>query len=88
MKNPINSKIKPHESGGYICWDTVPSANYVVSIFEQINGQVIHAETKTLSKVLDLQREIEVGNGSFPYNQIRVTLLFDGRSSVQQTALK
>lgn len=88
MKNPLNSKIKPHESRGYICWDTVPIQKYVVGIFEQINGQVIHTETKTLSKVLDLQREIEVGNGSFPYNQIRVTLLFDDGSSVQQTALK
>ena len=35
VKNPLNSKIKPHESRGYICWDTVPGAKYVVSIFEQ-----------------------------------------------------
>ncbi len=53
-----------------------------------LNGQIIHTENTTLSKVLDLQKEIEVGNGSTPYNQIRVTLTFEDGSTIQQTALK
>lgn len=54
----------------------------------KLNGQVIHTENTTLSKIIDLQREIAVGNGSSPYNQIRVTLLFEDGSTIQQTALK
>lgn len=54
----------------------------------KLNGQLIHNETTSLSKVIDLQREIALSNGSTPYNQIRVTLTFADGSSIQQTAIK
>ena len=54
----------------------------------KLNGQLIHSETTSLSKVIDLQREIAISNGSTPYNQIKVTLTFADGSSIQQTALK
>ena len=53
----------------------------------KLNGEVSHNEVTTLSKLLDIQREIFVG-GSANYNQVRLTLIFDDGSTIQKTALK
>ncbi|MBL4862258.1 MAG: hypothetical protein JKY09_04470 [Crocinitomicaceae bacterium] len=67
VNNPLNSFIKPSESSGYICWNKVPNANYVVHYYvKDQSGTMVCIGTKTTdANYARLSKEVYAGQDSY-----------------------
>lgn len=52
-----------------------------------LSGELVYSASETVSQDNDLFISIDISNVSTPYNQLRVSLIFEDGSVIQQTAL-